>query len=465
MTSFPFGRAMASLAWMAAGALILLGPAIWNGYPLFFFDSFQYVLLPFGAELPVYRTAAYGLFAGIGRLADSLWAIVAVQAALMAIALWVIARALSKGDRLATYLLLIGAAVLGGLPWYSSQIMADGFAGFTILGTGALMLHGHDLDRRDRITLALLLCLATVLHSSHIGLTAGLLGLGGAATVARRYWPDIPRLSLALPAGALLCAIALSMLANWAASGRIFLFQPAKVQTLALYVENGLARRYLDAVCPLRDPAPYRLCAHRKTLPPTANEFLWGHSPFRALGGFAGMETEAAAIVSGATRMFPGELARQTLWFTGRQFVMTRLGDGLVPMQFLMRAPIAAHYPAERTDFERARQQQGTLNFAATAPFEMPLYLAALAFLGFLAIRSWRQDRKAALLCGFILAGLLGNAFICGALSNPNHRYQGRLVWLPLAGVAAICRLRQHRTTAKPIPGPSDLEPITASAA
>ena len=34
------------------------------------------------------------------------------------------------------------------------------------------------------------------------------------------------------------------------------------------------------------------------------------------------------------------------------------------------------------------------------------------------------------MLTAFILIALVGNAFICGALSNPHERYQSRVVWL-----------------------------------
>jgi hypothetical protein len=54
-------------------------------------------------------------------------------------------------------------------------------------------------------------------------------------------------------------------------------------------------------------------------------------------------------------------------------------------------------------------------------------------------LRSGRHDLAAAAL--FVFIALLGNAFICGALSNPHDRYQGRLAWLaPLVvGMATVC--------------------------
>jgi hypothetical protein len=45
----------------------------------------------------------------------------------------------------------------------------------------------------------------------------------------------------------------------------------------------------------------------------------------------------------------------------------------------------------------------------------------------------------------FVLLALLGNAFICGVLSNPHDRYQSRLVWLASLVVGmALLRWRQR---------------------
>lgn len=54
---------------------MLKAPALWNGVPLFFYDSVDCVRLSFTFELPPFRTAAYGMFAGTARDAgEFLWA-------------------------------------------------------------------------------------------------------------------------------------------------------------------------------------------------------------------------------------------------------------------------------------------------------------------------------------------------------------------------------------------------------
>jgi hypothetical protein len=48
-----------------------------------------------------------------------------------------------------------------------------------------------------------------------------------------------------------------------------------------------------------------------------------------------------------------------------------------------------------------------------------------------------------------VFVALMINAFVCGVLSDPHHRYQARLIWLlPAAAVLNVAALRR---TASPI--------------
>jgi len=48
---------------------------------------------------------------------------------------------------------------------------------------------------------------------------------------------------------------------------------------------------------------------------------------------------------------------------------------------------------------------------------------------------------RQAVFLGFIFLGLLGNAAVCGALSNPHDRYQSRIVWIaPFALALSLSR-------------------------
>ncbi|MFM2045717.1 MAG: hypothetical protein RLY86_4293, partial [Pseudomonadota bacterium] len=270
------------LALILAGMGLMLAPAVWNGYPLLFFDTADYIAVAFGEDLPVYRTAAYALFLTPARWTGTLWTPVVIQAAMIATLLMLAAeRLLGRGWGAGRGIALLVAAGIGLLPLYTAQAMADGFTLPLLLAAVALMLpavqggtaEGEAGGRIAGLVLILLLAVAAALHTSHLGLLAGLLILGVMIVAVGRWRPSLPRPRLGGPALALGLGIALAAGANHATTGRIFVSQPAVVQTLALFVQNGLAARYLDDICPT-DPDPPALCPYRDRLPETANEFL-----------------------------------------------------------------------------------------------------------------------------------------------------------------------------------------------
>lgn len=441
----PVTSALWSVA-LAGAMALLLAPAFWNGFPFLYYDSVDYLRQPFTGELPEWRTAAFGCFVWIARIFGTLWAVpVAISAMLLATVVLAM-RALVPESGGKSWLAVGAGLFLGGAPFYTSQVMADGLTGAVILGAIALLFGREGLGRWSRVALILLVAISAASHTSHIGILLGLLVLGlflRAAAIAR---PALPRPDLGSMALAAVLTLATAVGANWAVAGRPFLTQSTSLQMLALFVENDLAERYLDDVCPGPNPPTLKLCDWRHRMPKTANQFLWDPVPLQLLGGWNDeMHAEAETIVAGALAAFPGAVLAESARFTLRQLVMVAPGDGLRPMQSFMWEPIRNFYPVDEAGFITARQQAKVLDFD---DFALPSYglLAASGVVllsGFLLLI--RQGRlRAAAIVGFVAAAILGNAFICGALSNPNHRYQGRLLGVQVA-VAALLLERAAR--------------------
>ncbi len=419
----------------AAGLLAL--PALWNGYPLAYYDSVDYVLMPFTWDMPIYRTGAYGVFAILARLGHSLWAIVAAQSVMVAYVLSESLRLFAPAaPRRALVALTAALCLLTGLPWFTSQIMPDAFTGAVVLATITLAFADEGLDNWRRNALAAILALGTAVHTSHIALVGGLvLCLGGARALAERGWPLLrPRLRTTLIS--FVAALGIAFGANWLMTGRAFLTQPSAVLTLGLLVQDGLAKRYLDEVCKKPGPDKPGLCMARNRLPVRANDFLWHDDDFWKLGGWTGMQGEADRIVKGCLARYPFTYALTSLELMGRQLVMVETGDGITPMRPFIGHAIQKYYPQEMPAFTRARQQHG-LDFALVNDIQVPLLLLSSGALVPILWLAWRRrDRVSVTLAGLVLLALLGNAFVCGALSNPNDRYQSRIAWVAVLALA-----------------------------
>jgi hypothetical protein len=75
--------------------------------------------------------------------------------------------------------------------------------------------------------------------------------------------------------------------------------------------------------------------------------------------------------------------------------------------------------------------------------------LALLALLPILFLARRRRDQELAALVGAVIAALLVNAALAGALSDVHDRYQSRLAWLAVL-VAAIAVYRLLVRTQEP---------------
>ena len=443
---------LASLAGTAAAvgatAALLLLPALWNGSPFFYWDSVDYVYLPFTWELPVYRTVSYAVFAGIGRLAGTLWAVVATQALLVA---WVLRETLvvfwpGRADR-ALAPLALSLVLLTGLPWAVGTLMPDAFTGLVVLCIAALAFDRGALGRR-RFALAAIAAVAVAVHTSHLALAIGLVVALSIVALAGRHLRLDLRPRLALPALSIITAVALVVGAHWLTIGRPVLTQPTGMLFLARLVQDGIAKRFLDDHCV--DGKPYLLCPYKDRLPPTANAFLWQANAIpQQLQGWERLTPEAEEIVSRSLREYPLLHVAAAVRLTLEQFAMLRTGDGLMPaVGWFIDDPLRRYYPAGYDAFVDAHQRKG-IPFGAINRVHLPA--ATLVLLATLAGLAWawrRGERPTLALALTVLLALAGNAFICGALSNPNDRYQSRLVWLAAVAAATAAATAASRTTA-----------------
>ncbi|MGE5504803.1 MAG: hypothetical protein ACM31L_10305 [Actinomycetota bacterium] len=427
---------------------LLLAPAIWNGYPLIYYDTEDYVEMSFTFQPVIYRIMGYGMLCTVARLFGSLWALAAVHALLTSYVLHeAVVGFVGRWRNLVFLVVGLAVCLFTGLPWVASQLLADVFAGVAILGIATLAF-GDGLPPWRRRWLAAVTALAISVHMSHVAVAAGLLMVLVAMWAAARWLRRMPRPRMVLVSLAIASGIVAVPATHFLATGRVFFSEAGHVLQLALFVQNGLAKRYLDEVCP--NGAQLKLCAHKEELPYTADEFLWGDSPFDELGGWKAMHDEADEIVAGAIRMFPLDVARAGFDNTVEQLDSVATGEDLVPMTWHFVKTQLKRYPKEFRQFRFAKQQRRPgLDFDLINSVHVPIAQAAeLACIGLLLFTWRRRDRTSTGLAMLVLIALLGNAIVCGAISNPHDRYQNRVVWLALfASVICAVRLDQRFST------------------
>ena len=157
-----------------ASAVILLAPAIWNRFPLLQYDTGGYLARWFEGYLVPSRSTVFGLFLNIFAYPD-FWPVGrSIQGALT---VWVLALVLRAPGSAAGRSLLFGVtAALAGLttlPWLTSILLTDIFAGLAVLALHLLIFADGALRRFERIALFALVAFAVATHSATFAVDPG----------------------------------------------------------------------------------------------------------------------------------------------------------------------------------------------------------------------------------------------------------------------------------------------------
>jgi hypothetical protein len=421
---------------------ILLSVAVWNGFPIIFYDTGAYMLQGLGHLFIAERSPVYSGFLSVAGGATSLWLVAIAQCVITAFVMTEFARALRPALSLWA-LLAIGAflCLTTGLPWYAAQIEPDCFVVIVALTLYLLAFHGAALGPLRRSALFAAAAVAISSHPSHIALAAGLLVAVAAMRFAPRRWieaNDLPRPRLLLAAASLGVAVFVVVAANYAFTKEIFFSRSGAIFLEARIMEDGLIAPVLDADCPR---AGYAICPYKDRLPSRADTWLWmaDASPFKKLGGFAKREKESSRLVRESLLRYPLENAVVAVEDAVLQFFWFQTGDGIVPQEWVLNREFKIAIPQQVSAYDRAYQQEGEIWFVPINIVHVPVAFLALAGL-YLILRNVvvRRDWRSGVLPAFVLIALIGNAFVCGVFSGPHGRYQSRIMWLPAFAVLLI---------------------------
>ena len=434
---------------LLAGVL-LLGAAIYNGFPLLFSDSGEYFGRSIVRQVPEYRTFGYSAWLALSWPRPSLWAGVVTQSLLLGALLWWLVRVVAPG--LSLRAAAVGAALmllLTSAPWVAGQVMPDVFAPITIVGVFLVVFHWGELSRPARALCVLAVAFGVTTHATHLWLALGLLAVYAAFALARERGlvRGIVRAASALAVGAV-CLVAL----NAAQTGQLFFSRGGHVYLTAHLLDTGLAQRLLRAECP---DGGYALCPYQAQLNTDAARFIWNKDVnVSVLGGWTRSNGEASQLLRGVVRRYPLEYAASLVTYTARQFAALDSFDGLVTYadKGYVADFVSYYLPGQYADFLAAAQQRGAFTDAPALPaiHAAVFWLAALAggTLLFLGRRrpEWAAGGAATRFHVTVWLALAGNAALCANVSGVFDRYQTRLAWLlPLAVALCLARVGERK--------------------
>ena len=436
-------------------SLMFLSVALWNGFPLIFYDTGAYVLEGLGHIFLVERAPVYAELLFLAGGDFSLWPIVILQALMISYLILEVARIeVPRLNLLGLSLIGAGLSLFTGIAWYAGQVEPDIFTPVVILGSWLLLFRSDRLSRAGLCWVLGLTALAVAAHPSHLGLQGGLLIAALLLKFARARIRRLPKPDLRRGVMALAAALALILAGNFVLTGTFFISKSGSVFLFARLMQDGIVQRLLGDTCPPAGDAGWRLCAYKNKLPHNANAWLWGErSGFRALGGFASKEQqeEDGRMIAASLARYPVMHLKAAVTDSALQFFQFKTGDGIEPQLSILVPNFRRIIPEQIPAYRQARQQRGLIRFKTLNLIHVPV--GAVSVLGLLLLLQHAAVRRAwdeASLPALILVGLIGNAIICGTFSNPHDRYQSRVIWLPT--LALLLAVSRDRRALQPVP-------------
>lgn len=432
----PFLRVSpAIIAAFLASVMLLLAPAIWNGFPLLFYDSGDYFLRTILGQLNNGRSVVYGAWLTALRY-PNFWPAAIVQCAITVWVIYLVLRTHGLRNRpaalpLALVSVVAALSTFSALAWVAGMMMPDLFAALGGRDFAAFAQQEIEREHAERLGLAAVIVFSCAAHNGTLAVVLALL----LAAVALHLWRGelMPRAGLKQGAAAILLAILLVPSAGWLVAGQ-FAWTPGGAGfVFSRLVQDGIAHRYLADNCP--DPK-LKLCEVRHALPHTADDFLWhqgDRGPFAHIGGFEGGAEEMRSITLDSIVQYPGLHLWTAIRSSLQQLTRVRTGDGVVHDIGFTYGVLDSDAPEMQSAMKASLQRQGKLKviFERLNYAHEPATLASIALLPLLLLLAWRRGnmRDTDWLAATVILALLANAFVMGALSNPNHRYGARLAW------------------------------------
>lgn len=133
---------------MIALPLLMLAPALWNGYPLLQWDTGGYLARWYEGYLVPSRSTVFGVFLHLGET-SGFWLNLAAQSLATLWLLQLTLRVLGQMQLFRFAAIALTLVLATALPWLASMLLTDIFAGLSVLSL-FLLVTGGTASRRSR---------------------------------------------------------------------------------------------------------------------------------------------------------------------------------------------------------------------------------------------------------------------------------------------------------------------------
>lgn len=480
--------------WFACACLVTLIAYLASGTPLYYFDTGGYLaqgekmfrvmgllsdaapapdagtlpteagtanaeLAPDDGAVQGNRSAVYSGFLSAIHIGAGLWLVPVLQSMILILAVFLPARIAARATghpilpmRMAALALAAGA--FGAAPFYTAYLMPDIFAPILILSVATLAAFMPRIRLWEALLLVGLGAGSVLMHPSHLGIA--ILLVPGAAVIAilfrtGRWWLSTI-LALVIAGAGLVERLAFTVAVEKVAQAEVTYLPFITARLIA----DGPGKAYLDEVCPNADIATCKL--NEMLVRPrqmTATHIIFETT--EELGSFQLLPIEDKKQITGEQRMLlegvlttrPLSIIWSVLKNTFFQTVRIRV-DQTVPDQWVYDRTVAMapDFPPEYQD-GRLPREYWFLD-PLTGLHILVYLIAAGVVITWIVRPGSGLDRHARAFGVLLILGILANAVVCGAVSQPADRYGARVIFL-LPVLAVFLLFLRHASNHPPL--------------
>jgi hypothetical protein len=418
--------------------LLLIYPALNNGYPLLYSDSATYIVSGHDNLVPIDRPIFYGLFVWNTSMSYSLWIVVLLQSILVVGVVYYTYSLFvrTKKSMYYSFLTILILSLFTGLPNYVCQIMPDLFSGIMIW---LIVLFYFTQKLSSRIILGIGTLFCAVVHNSNLITLFILVFLLLLISLISRNKALIYR-SVALMTLAVFSWLFVPSV-NYLFQHEWFISKSGNVFLMGRLIDTGIAKDFLDDEC---QNSNYELCLFKDSLPQHSWDFYWnGDSPLYY--GDCGKSGWGNCWVVKSNEY--GEIIYRILTTPKYlfKFIKISISDSFKQFFYFDMIHFAKlekdvgldavikQYMGDHDMLLTAKQLNESL-FYTTRNLIQKFFvgLSALFIIVWVAYHSikGRIKRNVLMLLCIVLLGLLINAIVCSTFSCVECRFQGRVIWL-----------------------------------
>lgn len=452
---YPF---LINTAFLVIGLILLVGPAIRNGFPILHADSGTYLLEGFGSKIPVSRPITYCLFVRFTSYIYSLWSVIIVQSIIVYWMIWLTINTI-LGKRDIAWLPFMAVAILSattGISYYASQIMPDIFLSVALMAIFVLTQRGN-LPVYSLVMVGLLLWISLIVHLSNLPIiTCVSIALLALMIYFRKTFLKKTFKNIAVLFSVLLISWLTNPFFSYSYGEGFQMSNSSNIVFFSRLLQAGAAQQYIKDKC--KEDDQYYLCKYLDEIDNynRLDVFLWSDTSLlydhpcneKSWDACWRERNKEFGLVNSAILSHPASRAifLKAVWndfllqlrsFELTSYVSFSAGSHI---EYPMKTYFARDYPS----FVNSLQYSGTLNFPEQSRIIRWTIILSLIIIIVLIIKNrmyFSISQPIFYLILILLMSWLINSALTTTFAVGSNRFLGRFIWLlPLIVIILVYR-------------------------